>query len=156
MAKAGWMTSSSMHTPTTTMRLPKGASRTALSIMPGTPTASNSTSVLRPSTRRQASMPGSSRGSTDSWAPSVRAKARRLGEKSVATMGSIPFRRRAAITASPTGPQPSTSAASPWLIPALPTAWMPTAMGSVRAACWGDRPLGTSSSKGADSSMRSA
>ncbi len=51
----------------------------------------------------------------------------------------------AAITASPTGPQPITSGTSPPLILALATAWTPTASGSVSAACSAARPLGTSS-----------
>ncbi len=59
------------------------------------------------------------------------------------------------MTARPTGPQPSTSAPSPLAMPERLTAWMPTAIGSVRAARSGSRPLGTGRSIGADSSMRS-
>ena len=56
-------------------------------------------------------MAGSSRGSTTSCAPMTAASARRSVEKSAATIGSTPCRRSAAMTARPTGPQPSTSAA---------------------------------------------
>ena len=56
-------------------------------------------------------MAGSAAGSTTSWAPMVRARARRVGEKSAATIGSAPARASAAITARPTGPAPSTTAA---------------------------------------------
>ena len=41
--------------------------------------------------RAQASNAGSSRGSTTSWAPIAAASARRAGEKSAATIGSMPF-----------------------------------------------------------------
>ena len=64
--------------------------------------------------------------------------------------------RSAAITASPTGPQPITSGTSPPLILALATAWTPTASGSVSAACSAESPFGTSSSKGSLSSIASA
>ena len=83
------------------------------------------------------------------------ASARRVGEKSVATMVSMPFSFRAPITASPTGPQPSTSAPSPGAMRLLFTAWRPTAIGSVSAAWRKSSPFGTSVIIGADSSMRS-
>ena len=59
------------------------------------------------------------------------------------------------MTARPTGPHPSTRAPSPPAMPERLTAWMPTAIGSVRAAWRGSSPFGTGSSIGADSSMRS-
>src|SRR5204863_508271 len=67
----------------------------------------------------------------------------RAGEKSAAMTGSIAMRFSAAITARPTGPQPSTTAASPLAIADLFTACTPTAIGSVSAATSAGRPLGT-------------
>ena len=55
-------------------------------------------------------------------------------------MGRAPARRSAAITARPTGPQPITSGASSGSRRALATAWTPTAIGSVSAACSVDEP----------------
>ena len=43
MAMAGWNRSVSMQTPTTTTRVRSGAFRTIWSMMPGTPTHSNTT-----------------------------------------------------------------------------------------------------------------
>ena len=82
--------------------------------------------------------------------------ARRRAEKSVATIGSMPFDFSAAITASPTGPQPSTSAPSPGLIPDLLTACSPTVMGSVSAARRASSPFGTLRHMPAVRRMRSA
>ena len=89
-------------------------------------------------------------------APILTASSRRLGEKSAATIGRMPLSRRAAMTASPTGPQPTTSGASSPLSAPFSTACTPTASGSVSAAWSVDRPLGTSSSSGAASSICSA
>ena len=111
--------------------------------MPGTPTASKITSGREPSTRRQATTAGSSRGSTTSVAPMVVARRRRAWEKSAATIVSTPASSSAAMTASPTGPQPSTTAAWRGSTLLISTACRPTAIGSVRAASSGSRPLGT-------------
>jgi hypothetical protein len=70
-------------------------------------------------------------------------------------MGSMPRCASTATTLSPTGPQPSTRAPSPASIRDRLTACRPTAVGSVNAAWRGSSPLGTSTSNGADSSMRS-
>ena len=88
-------------------------------MMPGTPMASKQTSDLPSPARLHASKAGSVPGSTTSVAPIVVASARRAGEKSVATMVSMPLSFRAPITARPTGPQPSTSAPSPGVMRAL-------------------------------------
>ena len=58
-----------------------------------------------------------------------------MGEKSAATIGPTPRSFSAAITASPTGPQPTTSGASLLASCAFTTACKPTAIGSVSAAC---------------------
>ena len=89
-------------------------------------------------------------------APMRAASSRRLGEKSAATIGRMPLSFRAAITARPTGPQPTTSGASSPARLAFSTACTPTASGSVNAACSVGSPFGTSSISGADSTMRSA
>ena len=89
-------------------------------------------------------------------APIFTASSRRLGEKSAATIGRMFLSRSAAITARPTGPQPTTSgASSPFSIP-FSTACTPTASGSVSAACSVGSPFGTSSISGAASSICSA
>ena len=75
-------------------------------------------------------------------APIFTASSRRLGEKSAATIGRMPFSRRAAMTASPTGPQPTTSGASSPFSAPFSTACTPTASGSVSAACSGRQPVG--------------
>ena len=62
----------------------------------------------------------------------------------------------AVITASPTGPQPSTRAVWPSPTAALRTACRPTAMGSVSAAKWAGVPAGTGSAKRSDSKKNSA
>ena len=155
MPNIGVSASGCMHTPTTTMRLCAGATRISSSIMPGTPTASNTAIWRSPPTRVHAANAVSSRGSTTSWAPIVTASARRAGERSAATIGATPSRRRAAITARPTGPQPTTTAPSPACSPERLTACRPTAIGSVSAACVGARPFGTGSVSSDDSSMRS-
>ena len=71
-------------------------------------------------------------------------------------MGRAPERRSAAITARPTGPQPITSGASSGSRRALATAWSPTAIGSVSAACSVGSPFGTSRSKALVRRMYSA
>ena len=115
----------------------------AASSMPGTPTASKITIGLFAPSRRQASMAGSTDGSTTSCAPMVTASRRRVSEKSAATIGSTPMACSAAITARPTGPAPSTTAAWPGVICDRLTACSPTAIGSVSAARRASRPLGT-------------
>ena len=117
--------------------------------------ASNTTSVLPLPARVQASKASSAAGSTTSVAPMVVASARRAGEKSVATIVSMPLSFSAATMARPTGPQPSTSAPSPGLMCDLLTPCRPTAIGSVSAAWRKSRPLGISVSSGADRSIRS-
>ena len=112
--------------------------------MPGTPTHSKITSGRLPATSRHASI------GLLAWVDDdVRAQASRAA----------PHRREVggddrldaaicspAITARPTGPQPITSAASPGVTFAFATAWTPTAIGSVVAACSESRPFGTGSS----------
>jgi len=88
-------------------------------------------------------------------APTVSARRRRMGEKSAATIGATPLSFKAAITASPTGPQPTTSGASGASMRALFTACTPTAIGSVSAACSVDSPLGTGRTSAAESRMNS-
>ncbi len=95
------------------------------------------------------------RGSTTACAPMRSASVRRIGEKSPATIGSTPFSFSAAMTARPTGPQPTTSAASCGSRRAFSTACIPTAMGSVSAACSVGRPLGTGSASAAERTMSS-
>jgi hypothetical protein len=58
----------------------------------------------------------------------------RVGEKSAARTGPWPRPFSAAMTASPTGPHPTTRQGCPGLRPARPTACSPTASGSVSAA----------------------
>ena len=140
---SGWIVSGSMHTPTTTIRVPRGAAAITWSSTPGTPTHSKTTGV-RPAGRCSHTVVLA--GSTTTWAPSVVASSRRRGEKSAATMGSTLSRRSAAITARPTGPQPMTNGASSGARRAFCTAWTPTAIGSVRAAWSVASPLGTGSS----------
>ena len=76
----------------------------------------------------------SEEGSTTSSAPILAATSRRIGEKSDAITGPSPLAFSAAITASPTGPQPTTSAALSLSIDDMASAWAPTAKGSVIAA----------------------
>ena len=83
-------------------------------------------------------------------APMRRASARRAGEKSAAITGPMPCSFSAAITASPIGPQPITSATSSGVMRAKATACTPTASGSTSAAWSGSMPAGSGSS------MRSA
>jgi hypothetical protein len=193
MAMAGRMVSSSMHTPTTTTRENSGASAITRSIMPGTPTHSNTTgafgaalpsrSAVRQTWRQSTSGTLRSRsteltarssadvavvrcpwsgaeangdscvGSTTTSAPQALASARRPGEGSLATTGSIPLALSRQITARPMGPQPMTTATSRLPIWLRRTACQPTAMGSVSTATSGDRPLGTG--KASDSSTSS-
>ena len=91
MPKNGVIESGCMHTPTTTMRLCAGATRSSSSIMPGhadglehghLPAAADAAPRLRTASR--------SRGSTTSSAPIVAPRARRAGEKSAATIGATP------------------------------------------------------------------
>ena len=95
-------------------------------------------------------------GSTTTSAPIVWASSRRRAEKSAATMGRAPARRSAAITARPTGPQPITSGASSRSRRAFATAWTPTAIGSVSAACSVESPSGTGSRSASVRRMYSA
>jgi hypothetical protein len=60
------------------------------------------------------------------------------------------------MTARPTGPQPITSGTSFLSRRAISTACIPTAIGSVSAACCGERPFGTSRSSASVSRMYSA
>ena len=60
------------------------------------------------------------------------------------------------ITASPTGPQPSTIATSRREMSDLLTACSATAIGSVSTATSGDRPLGTTNDIDCSTSTRSA
>ena len=71
-------------------------------------------------------------------------------------MGRAVVRRSAAITASPTGPQPITIGASSGWMRAMFAAWSPTAMGSVSAARSVESASGTASSRDSVSSMYSA
>ena len=59
------------------------------------------------------------------------------------------------MTARPTGPQPTTSGASPGSKRALATACTPTAIGSVSVACSVARPFGTSSARNSESTISS-
>jgi hypothetical protein len=95
-------------------------------------------------------------GSTTRSAPSAVASSRRRAEKSAATIGRAPVSRSAAITARPTGPQPITSGASSGPRRAFITAWSPTAIGSVSAACSVGSPFGTASSSASVRRMYSA
>ena len=115
-----------MHTPTTTMRLCGGASAISDCSMPGTPTASKMTgsftaapsmaAPMRSMTVRampksgQRSCGEPSAGSMTSSAPKASARRRRVGEKSAARTGPWPRPLSAAMTASPTGPQPDDEA----------------------------------------------
>jgi hypothetical protein len=147
---SGNTVSGSMHTPATINRLPIGARRITSLMIPGTPTASKTTTGVTLSNGDPCA------GSSTSWAPIVTARSRLVCEKSVATMCSTSRSRSAAMIAIPIGPHPITNAVSPDWIAALFTACRPTAIGSVRAACRGSRPSGTRSSSGADNSIRSA
>ena len=60
------------------------------------------------------------------------------------------------MTARPTGPQPTTTAVSRFLISLRRTACNPTAIGSVSAAMSTDSPLGTGKVSDASTSTRSA
>ena len=150
-----------MQTPTTTMRVPRGDVAMIWSSTPGTPTHSKTTAGrtagpgsqggsagARPGSRqtaasRQLCQGVVAAGSTTTSAPSAAASSRRRREKSAATIGRTSRKRNAAITASPTGPQPITSGASSGVRRALFTACRPTAIGSVSAACSVESPAGT-------------
>src|SRR6266851_3083823 len=113
-----------MHTPTTTMRLPLGAAAMIWSSTPGTPTHSKTTAgrsggpgshagccgarvaSVHTAVSRQLCQGVVWPGSTTTSAPTATASSRRWREKSAATIGRAPASRSAAITASPTGPQP--------------------------------------------------
>ena len=84
------------------------------------------------------------------------ATARRAAEKSLAITGPSPRAFRAAITASPTGPQPITMHTAPGPGSACATACSPTAIGSTIAAASVASPLGTGSSIASCSSICSA
>ncbi len=84
-----------------------------------------------------------SAGSTSTCAPQRSASARRAGERSEATIVRTPRARSQQITASPTGPQPSTTATSFLATSPRLTACSATAIGSVSAATSGASPLGT-------------
>ena len=145
-----------MQAPTIRIRLSFGAIRMVCSIMPGTPTASKTTSGFTPSIRRHAWIALSSFGSTTSSQPRCSASRRRAGEKSAPTIGPIPSIFIAAMQASPTGPSPITIAASPGAIADFATAWTPTDNGSVNAASsWGS-PVGTLMASSSLSAMYSA
>ena len=108
-----------------------------------------------PSTARQASIGRLGRGSTTSCAPIVGGE-RAPGRGEVGGDDRLDaLRRSAAMTASPTGPQPSTTAASPGSMPERFTACSPTAIGSVSAAWRGSSPLGTVSAHRSLSTIRS-
>src|ERR1700677_1930982 len=131
-----------MHTPATTNRVPGRARNKTSSMIPGTPTASNTTAALTVSNGEP------SAGSSTWCAPIVAANSRRFDEKSGATTLSTPRARSDAMMAMPIGPQPTTRAVSPgWMFDLL-TACRPTAMGSVSAACLKSRPLGIRSDDG--------
>ena len=91
------------------MRASRGALLEYLLDQPGTPTHSKTAARLA---GRSLAIGTSLAGSTTMSAPIFTASSRRLGEKSAATIGRMLFSRSAAITASPTGPQPTTSGAS--------------------------------------------
>ena len=74
-------------------------------------------------------------------APMVSASLRRAGLKSAAMIGCTPLILSAAMTASPTGPQPMTSGMSSGVRRAFSTACQPTAIGSVSAACSVGKPV---------------
>ena len=127
MPSIGRMWSRSMQTPTTTMRAWRGAPSIILSITPGTPTHSKNTpgrragpsmngiggaSAPRLAASLQLSYGEVVAGSTTTSAPIFAASARRAGEKSDATIGDAPRSFKAAMTASPIGPQPITSGTS--------------------------------------------
>ena len=144
------MASVSMHTPATTMRLPAGAAMRQRLQHAGRPDALEdqrraSRSGLGPRRSRPrrgcAGTPSSAQqswgdtcaGSTTSRRPSARAAARRSAREVAATIGPRPRAFSEAITASPTGPQPTTRSAWSASGSALATACSPTASGSVRA-----------------------
>ncbi len=142
-----------MQTPATTMRAPAARSRMILSRMPGTPTHSKTTAGRRsagPAAQACDGRPKAPRSIARDAprdrrrrAPPSARPARGAGEKSAATIGSAPRSRSAAITARPTGPQPTTSGASSGSRRAFSTACKPTAIGSVSAACSVASPFGT-------------
>ena len=68
----------------------------------------------------------------------------------------MPCRRSSATTASPTGPAPSTTAASAGVTAERATACRPTAIGSVSAARRWSSPFGTFMHIAAESRIRSA
>src|SRR4051794_31922563 len=82
-------------------------------------------------------------GSTTTCAPQRAASALRPGDGSDATIVRTPRAFSQQITASPTGPQPSTIATSFFDTSPRLTACSATAIGSVRTATSGGRPLGT-------------
>ena len=115
MPSIGRIRSSSMQTPTTTTRAPRGASRMICSSSPGTPTHSKITAAAAArATSRQASIAGRCAGSIDHVRADAAPRARGASARSRRRRSA---RRRAAssaaITARPTGPQPITSGASP-------------------------------------------
>ena len=91
-----------------------------------------------------------SAGSTTTSAPHAVASARRPAEKSLAITVRTPLALSMQMTASPTGPQPTTIPTWPLPISLRRTACRPTAIGSVSAARSVDSPFGTA--KASDSS----
>ena len=98
----------------------------------------------------------STAGSTTTSAPQRFARARRPGEKSLATMVFTPRALRWQMTARPSGPQPMTTAVSRREMSLRRTACNATAMGSVSAATSIDRPLGMANVIDASASVCSA
>ena len=158
MPKNGVIVSCSMHTPTTTMRVRGGAHAEDVVDDPGHADGLEDDRRPRlPPTRAHALERRLRRaGRPPRRRPWSTASARRAGEKSVATIGLDALalqggddgetdraRTRARARRRPAGGR------------ARLTAWRPTAIGSVRAAWRGSSPFGTSSSSGAESSMRS-
>ena len=94
-----------MHDPTTQTRPIAGAALITASSVPGTPIASNTTGVRRPSAGEPRFHRIVDRGIDRDVAPIASATARRRGEKSETTIGLDARRgRSSATTASPTGP----------------------------------------------------
>ena len=154
--RTGVIVSGSMHTPTTD---DAGAARAPAQRLVDDPGhADRLEHHERPAaadaraTRRTA---GSARGSTTSWAPICAASARRAGEKSAATIGSTPRSLQRGDHREADRAAAEHEGAVARLDARRFTACRPTAIGSVSAAWRASSPFGTSSSSGADSSIRS-
>ena len=154
---SGGSSSSSMHTPTTRPARRVVRRGTAWSIMPGHADRLEEVAAAPSATEPTPRVDGRLLARDRPPRGAHRGGQRPAGGREVGGDDRLDAceRRSAAMIARPTGPQPSTTAALPAWIVDLLTAWSPTAIGSVSAACRGSSPLGTFMQSMSDSTIRS-